>query len=165
MSSWEIATCWGSSSLFYSLISIVCLQESSKLKFLKFCLCAMELFFRLNPALYIVVNCQYVSVGIWFLTHPVFTCKMLFWELAKAESPGTLFWTLLSSCKPSSENFTTNLLSLVVFRIWEGGAVVFVVGVLSWFRGFCLAVVLTESSVSANLNWTVLLYINVSFIL
>lgn len=105
MRSWEIATCWGSFRPSHSLISILSLEESSSLKFLN--LCAMEFLFRLNLELYIVAHSQYVFLAVHFPTNAVFTSKTdLFWELAKADSWGTLLWPLLSSCRFCFKNFT-----------------------------------------------------------
>jgi len=133
MRNWEIATCWGSFRLFYSLISIISLEESSNPKFLNLSLYAMKFLFRLNPELYIVVHCQYVFLEVHFLTNPVLharlyfvlgTCKGRFW--------GTLSWSLLSSCRfllwkfyKHNNLFLLDWLLFQVFGFGEGHLLVF----------------------------------------
>lgn len=119
MRSWEIATCWGSFRPSHSLISILSLEESSSLKFLN--LCAMEFLFRLNLELYIVAHSQYVFLAVHFPTNAVFTSKTdLFWELAKADSWGTLLWPLLSSCRFCFKNFTNIAFFFLFFFVISG---------------------------------------------
>lgn len=56
----------------FSHFHYICRRQQSNL-------CAMKCLLTLNLELHLIVHCQYVFLGVHFLTNPLFTCETLFY--------------------------------------------------------------------------------------